>query len=447
MKNSPLLSLFIVTNLFLSSGQSLGQELRRSGFFGIVSAPISDSMRNQFHLGNETGIFVRGLAEGGSAKDAGIRPNDIITGVNGRNVLDVQDFIRTAKSLRQGDEAVILLRRGGERITIKVPVKPRPYETAADVEVSYREIVVDGSPRRVIVTAPKASGRHPAVLYLTGIGCFSQESLDLGAPDAKLLYGLSRAGFVTMRVEKTGMGDSEGPPCDSAMSDLQAEVRSYVAGARALKQYSFVDSTKLFLLGLSIGGVEAPLVAERERVEGLIVVNTVAKPFLEYLLETHRRQLELNHIPYDEIDRRMRLEEKCNHRLLIEKQTPEQVLTDMPGCGEAITYPAPYTFMQEWADLDMAKEWKGVDSPVLIIYGTSDYIASNADHPYLAAIINSYHPGNATLKPIQGMDHYLTKAASMEESISRTPGSPPGEFNTAVTDTILAWLRERTGKQ
>jgi len=46
-----------------------------------------------------------------------------------------------------------------------------------------------------------------------GIGCFSQESTDLQGPDAQLLCGLARAGFVTMRVEKSGMGDSQDSPC------------------------------------------------------------------------------------------------------------------------------------------------------------------------------------------------------------------------------------------
>ena len=35
---------------------------------------------------------------------------------------------------------------------------------------------------------------------------------------------------IAMRVEKSGMGDSEGPPCESPQADFNAEVRAYVAG-------------------------------------------------------------------------------------------------------------------------------------------------------------------------------------------------------------------------
>src|SRR5205085_8652783 len=201
----------------------------------------------------------------------------------------------TVAKLRAGDTVTIRFFRNGAAQTKQVSLKPRPFELSPDVEVLYKAVAVDGSLRRVIVTVPKNEGKHPAVLYINGIGCFSQESLDLSSADAKLLYGLTRAGFVTMRVEKSGMGDSQGPPCMSPAVDLQAEVRGYVAGLKSLKEYPFVDARQVFVVGLSIGGVEAPLVAEQVPVKGLVVINTVAKPFLEYLTDTRRRQHLLRH--------------------------------------------------------------------------------------------------------------------------------------------------------
>ena len=434
---------FHVAALCIIITGSLGavQELRRSGFLGVVAVQIPDAVRRA----NETGVLVQSLVEGGSAKAADIQPNDIITQVNEHRVSDVNDFVQVARSLRAGDMATIRLRRGEATLTKQVAVKPRPYETAPDADVFYKAITVDGSLRRVIVTAPKAPGHHPAILYLNGVGCFSQESLDLSSPDAKLLYGLTRAGFVTMRVEKTSMGDSQGPPCASAQADLRAEVRSYVAGLAALKQYPFVDPAKIFIVGISLGGVEAPLVAQQESVKGIAVINTVARPLFEYLLDTLRRQAMLRHTPYDEVDRNMRLNELCNHRLLIDRQTPEQIIKETPPCQGHIEYPAPYTLMQQWAALNLAEEWKRVASPVLIVYGTSDFISSIADDPYLADLINSFHPGHATVKAIAGMDHYMTKAATMEESLTRTPGTRT-EFEPAVLEVIRAWLNQELGK-
>ena len=69
-----------------------------------------------------------------------------------------------------------------------------------------------------------------------------------------------------------------------------------------------MDAAERFLVGVSIGGVEAHLVARRKRVRGMVVINTVAKPFLECLLATPRRQMRPRHVAYEEIDRRMLIE-------------------------------------------------------------------------------------------------------------------------------------------
>jgi uncharacterized protein len=239
------------------------------------------------------------------------------------------------------------------------------------------------------------------------------------------------------------MGDSEGPQCSSPAVNLSAERRGYIQGLKALKRMPSVDPDRVFLVGVSIGGVQAPLVAEEVPVKGLVVINTVVKPFFEYLLETRRLQNTIQRLPYDEIDRHQRLNEVCNHRLLIEKQSFDDVVKGMPQCRDYISFPASYTYMQQWADLDLASEWKKVSSPVLIVYGSSDYVSSIADDPYMADLINSFHPGSATLQLIKNMDHPMYKAASMEESMN-WPAGRTREFQTAIFEPIVSWLAKQS---
>jgi pimeloyl-ACP methyl ester carboxylesterase len=127
----------------------------------------------------------------------------------------------------------------------------------------------------------------------------------------------------------------------------------------------------------------------------------------------------LEHAPYDEIDCRMLLNERCNHHLLIDKQRPDEILTTLPECADHIAYPAPFTFMQQRADVNVAAAWKAVDRPVLIVYGTSDYVSTIADDACLEEMINAFNPGAATVNAIPGMDHGLNKAGSMAESFAR----------------------------
>jgi pimeloyl-ACP methyl ester carboxylesterase len=214
-----------------------------------------------------------------------------------------------------------------------------------------------------------------------------------------------------------------------------------VAGLRALKANPRVDPGNVFIVGLSIGGVEAPLIEREEKVKGVVAINTAAKPFLEYWIETRRRQMLLRGTPHDEVDAAMARSLRCNYAVLIEREAPQDLLKRSPECRGEVEFPAPHTFMQQWAALHMGEAWTRVDSPVLVVIGKSDFIATVEESPYLVDMLNRYRPGRATLKAIDGMDHFLTKAPSMRASQER---QEPGEFEPAVLDATVAWLRQHS---
>lgn len=64
---------------------------------------------------------------------------------------------------------------------------------------------------------------------------------------------LTRRGLVTVRIENSGVGDSEGAPCPTV--DLDNEAAGYAAALHAMEQYPYVDPSRVFLFGHSIGGI------------------------------------------------------------------------------------------------------------------------------------------------------------------------------------------------
>jgi hypothetical protein len=91
-------------------------------------------------------------------------------------------------------------------------------------------------------------------MLIQGCGCGSIEATSkppIGQPG--LIHAIGTLGFVTMRVEKSGVGDSAGAPCGSI--GYQQELAGHRAALRALKTHPAVDANRVFLLGISLGCV------------------------------------------------------------------------------------------------------------------------------------------------------------------------------------------------
>lgn len=315
-------------------------------------------------------------------------------------------------------------------------------QTSSDVQELHQTVLVDGARYDAILTKPASPGRHPAVLLIGGLGCYSLADLGPSEPYHGLLHGLSRAGFVTMRVDKNGEGASQGPPCDSPQSDLQLAVRRSVAGLNALAALDYVDRQKIFIFAHSIGPFEGVLAAQQFPVRGFVAAETIGKSWYEYELENVRHQLALFDRPFDEIDRTVRTTAMCQYQFLIEKKRPEQVVAAAPECADSVrTFGVAYTYLQQIADENLAAEWKKLDIPVLVTYGTSDPSTTADENHYLVTIINSFHPGRATYAEFPGMGHGLDIAPSQLAWLKSIQTHQHGSFDKDFLDRVLAWMQ------
>ncbi len=131
-------------------------------------------------------------------------------------------------------------------------------------------------PRRPVAddptaTKPKGEGRHPALFFIQGIGLYSIDNPVGPLGSHKIIVDdFARRGFVTLRVDKPGCGDSEGGPARDV--DFDTELDGYRQALKMLKARGDVDTDRVFIFGHSMGGVMAPLLAAGvPTVQGVIV--------------------------------------------------------------------------------------------------------------------------------------------------------------------------------
>jgi pimeloyl-ACP methyl ester carboxylesterase len=435
--------LYLLSSLLLlfSLQPVYADDLPRRPYFGCQLQMVPDSLREQVQPPFEGGILVGDVKPNSSALVAGIQSGDILTSISGTKISSPQEFTSTLNKHRSATKVEIQLLRGNKQMTKRVKLKPFPKETSSEYDVLYESVKVDNALRRIIITRPKPKGVYPVIFFVGGIGCYSLD-LPPGTPHPynTILAELARSGFITVRVEKSGMGDSQGSPCSEV--NFTTELKGYVAAIRALGTYNFMDTTNIILLGHSMGGIIAPLVYREYPVKGIIAIATAATSWFEYELINQRRQLVLEGMDYDTIEIKSKKKELILHKLLVDNQTPEQILQWDSTVAEDLQYPCHYTYIQEVAALNMAHEWKIVDAPTLVIYGLADFVTSAEDHRYLTDLINRYHSDRATYVEVKDMDHFFIKTATQQSSFENlAQGRPNRAFSDDVLPVILNWSK------
>lgn len=419
--------------------------LRRRTQLGATLDEVSDSLAQ---LGVPRGARVLGVLPASVAQVAGLQPNDVIVRIGHDTVTAVAGALAALRPIAAGARVALIVVRGGRPRALSFVARERAREASPDFDIVYTAVRAPGGTRRVLLAHPRDGARHPAVLLVGGIGCYSIDQPQGPNAYRELMYHLTRRGFTTIRVEKAGVGDSEGGPCGT--TDFETERAGYAAALRAARGSPWIDPARIVIFGHSIGGIEAPLLAARDTgappVRGIVVLSTFGIGWYEYELANLRRQLRLQHLPPDSIERTMALKVTCGYRFLVQRESRPALLAAEPRCAPHIAYPASDAYMQQVAAHDPASAWKPVTAPALLLWGTSDFVTSREEHVELAEALDAMHPGQATFADVPGLDHYLSRQASQAASLSDPTAGLLRPYDGATLEPLLdAWLASVNG--
>ena len=117
--------------------KSDGQVTR--GWLGVVIQDLKGDLAEYYGVEGKSGVMVADVVPGDPADQAGIKPKDIITKVNGQAIATSRDLTNLAAKLGVGDTADVTILRDGKPETLQVKIGKRPLTMAAASENQRRQ--------------------------------------------------------------------------------------------------------------------------------------------------------------------------------------------------------------------------------------------------------------------------------------------------------------------
>lgn len=290
--------------------------------------------------------------------------------------------------------------------------------------------------------APRGAARVPAVVLIRGSGPSTRGNV-WAETFAAVLIG---EGVGVLIPDKRGSDGSEGDWRTAEFSDLADDA---LAGLRHLASRADVRSDRIGLMGLSQGGMIAPVAAARTD-SVAFVINVVGSgiPLLESvrfeMLHTFREE----GLGGERLERAMEMVDTASG-FILGRVSWEVYLAELeesrPLLGERITdeyfMASPehwrWDFFRRLADFDSVEWWRRVEQPALVLLGGED---ANTPTPesarrLRAAFAETGHP-DATVVVFEGLGHALWSHAG--------PMAEHG-LDPEVRDTLASWVRRVAG--
>lgn len=432
---SKLVFLFLLSTTYVKA-----QDIPRKAWMGAIGKYSS------------MGMSIDSIIPQSSLSILGLKKGDTLLHINGSKINDAVIYNKITNEIRKGDKITIVYSSNGKHKTKLGKAVMRPYETSEIADVMYDWVKYKDCRLRTITRKPKGQTNVPSILLIPGYNCGSIENYSLGIYK-NLMNEWIKAGYTVVTIEKSGLGDSYNCiPCSEA--DLVTDIEVFDAGYKYMESLPYVDKSRLFIWGHSMGGVIAPEIARKHKPRGVIVFATVFRPWSEFLLEMHRVQYPLDGKSYIETEAAVRGMQKIYYEFFRLKKSPEE-LYNIPEYRKLVNAELEYKagdnnmwgrhwrFWQQIDSLDLAASWSAVECPVLSIFGGADYIACSAlEHQLIERTVNATHPGNCTNITIPDIDHLIVQQHDWKTAHKNFADKAYREshFHYGFTKATIDWM-------
>jgi uncharacterized protein len=443
----------ILTLLLFVSTISFAQQLERKSWFGARLDPVTKENSETLKLKTLEGLKIIQVVDKGTCKLLNLQVDDVILTINNQKYASAKDVATFITSQKENSPIEVQISRNGKLKTIKGKTVGKAREVNSNCEIIYDQAPFRNGKLSVIINKPKKEGKHPAMLFIPGYTCSSQDNLPTNYSYARIVKAYSDAGFVVVRVEKSGLGDSQNTP-DCSSTNLYDEIENFQAGLDKLNTLPFVDLKNIFIFGHSMGGIIAPALTAKNEVRGVIVNGTVAKSFFEYTLEMNRLQLMLAKPDAFEYEKTCRLQTEIAYEYYILKKPIQEIASteerkaalkkDWEWDGGNRIFSRNQEYWRQIQEIPLLENWKNTKAKVLVQFGGTDFQAfSKADHEQIVYTVNQFNPGNAELMVFPEADHLFAKTGTIQNAFDLYAAGKYNElfdmYDTSIGEKTVEW--------
>lgn len=367
---------------------------------------------------------------------------------------------------RQGINTALQLKKIENIQSIRrpqTPVPPFPYKSEDIIYTNKDKTIRYGA----TITIPDGNGPFPAIVLITGSGQQNRdEEVAYHKPFAVIADHLTRNGFIVLRVDDRGMGQTTGEVHAATTLDFSEDVS---VGIDYLKNRKEVDKKRIALLGHSEGGMIAQILAStRTDIAAIVLLAAPGKRGDEVLTEQNRELYTLAGLPKEYVNSYIELysrliahangrpdSETVKTQVVTQveewlQKTPKNIVVATTGI---IHEESKAKFIKQFTDIlsvpwiqyfvayDPAHYVEKITCPVFALNGSRDVqIVSKANLAAIETALKNGKSNDYQIKEYEGLNHLFQKCKTCT---IKEYGDLDETISVEVLQDIASWLTSK----
>ncbi|WP_291721222.1 PDZ domain-containing protein [Bernardetia sp.] len=238
----------------------LSQTLDRSPFVGAELGTLTEPVRVAYKMKVEEGIIIYKVFPNLAADKAGLQEKDVIIAVDSTHLHNLKEFKEFVQTKKGNDTLSLFFVRNDTVRNTSLILSFLPRENNFYFETMYDQIELDSQTNlRTIFTFPRRIENNeqtitqfPLVVLLNSASNQSIERELYSKNKSNYQFydwveKLTKDGFATLRIEKKGVGDSEGKLENWTFEDEQ---KSIIEALKKIRKQGVINQNQIYLVAL-----------------------------------------------------------------------------------------------------------------------------------------------------------------------------------------------------